>query len=199
MPEFYTKDGDNYVLYSGAKLVPETDLVTVKGGLESKVKEMESQLADAKGYADQNLNRALKAESDLTTIKSEVEPLRAKAAEVDTLNTKLVELTAGRTELETKVLGQRRTELVSKFKMPEDKAKELDSMTMEQLDSIEQTLEKFGVVPQSDPNPNPNGNGLRRAAFDVGGGGGGGTNDSPRGRDLIKQGLREGSASGTTN
>lgn len=191
MPDFYIKEGDNFVLYSGAKLVPESDLLAAKGGLESQVSNLKSQLTDAQKAADENLQRATRAESAAEAVRPELESLRAKATQVDTLTSQLQAATEGRTQMETRLLGVRRQELVQKYKMDEARTKELDNLSMDALESLDQTLSKFGNGVGNNPNPNPGPNQPHTSQFDTGGGGGG--QQTPlRGRDLIKEGLKSG-------
>jgi chromosome segregation ATPase len=187
VPDLYTKEGDSYVPYNGPKLVVESDLVAAKASLQTQLDQAKAELTDAKTYADGNLQRAITAERDLTTVRAELDPLKNKAAQVDTLTSQVTALTTGKTELETKMLGIRRQEVATKFHIQGDKLKELESMDIAGLDNLETTLSKWGTTPNGsqDRIPRPN-------QFDTGGGGVGTGPDTTRGRDLIKQGLAQG-------
>ncbi len=185
MADLFVKEGDNFVPYT-VKVVPESDLLAAKGGLESQISTLKAEVEDAKKSSDQHYQRALKGEADATALKTELEPLKVEAAKVTQLTTDLQAATTGRTEMETRLLGVRRLELVGKFKLPTEKAKELDNLSASQLDEVEKTLTTFGAVPAGDQPPT-------RRSFDTGVPGGPGGPEQPRGRDLIKEGLRSSS------
>lgn len=193
MDDLFIKQGDTFVPYSGPKLVQESDLLAAKGGLEAEIRGLKDSLATKTTEADNTLQRAIRAEQAVETVKTETAPLKEKAAQVDSLTAQLQAATARGTETENRLVGVRRAEIARKFNLAGDKLKELDTLSYDQLNNMEETLTKWGPPPGTSTPPGNTQQQPPNRSFDNGGGGGNqpGSTDL-RGRDLIKQGLAAG-------
>ena len=144
------------------KMVLESDLITVKKGLQKEIKDAQSAHETAIGDVQGKLNIATNA---LATAEAKVQTLEEK----DSQSVSSEELTRAKDELKaaqesseglaTKVLEYRRKNIVTNFGIPEDTIKE---KTLEELGHIEEAL----TLVQSTK-------GIGNYA--AGGGGGGGT------------------------
>lgn len=188
MPDYFVKEGDNYVPVT-TKLVPEADLIAAKGGLEAKLQAVEGELGEAKTQAQQATARATTAESGRVAAESKVTELTDKAAKVDELSQQLTAAQAGRTALESEVVGSKRAAIIQKFHIEGDRAKELETMDLEGLKTLEDTLGKYLPVGSGNGGSAPN-----RSNFDTGGGTQG-TSQTLSGRQQIQEALRERSGS----
>lgn len=132
------------------KVVPESDLIAAKRGLESKVedlqKQYDGQLTEAKKTADGHYTNLLKE-------KSSVEELTKKLSTLEPLPTKVQELTTlfeSGVKNYTDLLGQhtdlKRNYLKELYALPDDK---LTGKSIEDLSTLEMGLKAAGIKPRT--------------------------------------------------
>lgn len=173
MATYYVLEGTEYKevsiddLKKSEKLVAESDALTLKGSLESTVKKLEKDLADAKTNSDSLLARALTAESTVEERQKELEPLKAKVEKHDTLETELNALKEKHLAVETQLLTNRRNALIEKYQLKDENKAKIESMTAEQLTSAEEAASLFGNPPQQNPRQTFDRNNGNRGNYDA--------------------------------
>lgn len=151
MATYFVKSGDDYKevsiddLRKSEKLIPESDLLALKGSNDSTIKKLEKDLDTINSEKETLLNRATAAESAVETVKTELEPLKSEAAKAATLQVQLDELKTKSSAAETQLLERSRKDFVKKFNLSGDKAKQVDTMTLDEIQSHEKALELVGV------------------------------------------------------
>lgn len=154
---FMTIDGKE------VKVVPESDLLAVKGGLQSKVDQLiadhAKQMEDARKLADDNYQNLLKergSHEELIKKFKELEPLPTKLQELQTLH----ETTTKKlTDTETAHTDLKRNYLKELYALPDDK---LTGKSLEDLSLLETGLKAAGIKPR------------QGGGYDMGTGGGAG-------------------------
>jgi len=132
------------------KVVPESDLIAAKRGLESKVDELKTQydglLSESKKTADGHYQNLLKE-------KSSSEELMKKVKDLEPLPTKVQELTTlfeNTYKAHTDLLGQhtdlKRNYLKELYALPDDK---LAGKSIEDLSILETGLKAAGIKPRT--------------------------------------------------
>ena len=143
---------DLFVTVEGkeVKVVPESDLIAAKRGLEGKVDELKLQydklLSEAKTTADGHYTNLLKE-------KSSAEELTKKLSTLESLPTKVQELTTlfentykAHTDLFTQHTDLKRNYLKELYALPDDK---LTGKSMEDLSILETGLKAAGIKPRT--------------------------------------------------
>lgn len=150
------------------KLVLDADLQTVKGSSETKVRNLETELATAKARADELLNRAVTAESASEDVKKQLDTLKSISERVPTLESELNALKEKHSAAETQLLTTRRNSLIEKYALDGEKKTQIESMTAEELTSAEKAAALFGNPPsrQSQQNYDRNPNRSRNQEWD---------------------------------
>jgi len=149
------------------KVVPESDLIAAKRGLESKVDELKTQydglLSESKKTADGHYTNLLKE-------KSSAEELMKKVKELEPLPTKVQELTTlfetgykNYTDLMGQHTDLKRNYLKELYALPDDK---LTGKSIEDLSILETGLKAAGIKPRTG------------GGYDMGSGAGGDTTKS---------------------
>lgn len=165
MPTYFIKRGDSYEEISisdisdAEKLVPSKDLLALKGSNESAVKKLESDIESLKSEKDTLLTRATSAESARDELKKEMEPLKTKAESVDSLTTELSALKEKQSAEDTRKLDSARKDIISKYGLKDDKAKQVESMSLADIESMQKSLELVGAGSR-------NGNSHNNGGFD---------------------------------
>lgn len=124
------------------KMVPESDLLTVKAGkegLEKKLKESEAVNKTALEDAQQKL---LQSEASIEKLKEEYGNSSASTKELVDTKQQLETAQKRGEELSTKVLELRKDTIMSAFKVP---AELVDGKTPEQLDILEEALKAIAA------------------------------------------------------
>lgn len=189
MPDYFIREGDEYKLVSD-KLIPERDLMAFKVPAEAEKKSLTNQISVLQEELDKTTLRAVTAETAAEAVKSELEPLKANQDKVSTLESELTTLKEKYAAADTQLLTTRRQSIISKFGLKEDAAKKLESMTVDQLTSFEESASLLGV--SNSGNGNGNGNNQNQSRFDRGNNGNGSSPAKPESaHSMIKEGLSE--------
>ncbi len=160
MATYFVKVGDDYKEISlddikkSDKLVLESDLLALKGSNETNTKRLEKEIETLSTEKDSLLTRATSAESAAEAVKKELEPLKNSATEAETLKTKLAELESKQSAAETQLLSTKRKELIKNYNLDGDKAKQVESMSLTDIESMEKNLELVGAGKQNGNNNN---------------------------------------------
>lgn len=183
MPTYYVKEGEEYKPVT-ISLIPEGDLMEVKRGAEAKTKGLEDQITALNKEKDDILARALRAETASEEVQGKVSTLQELADKVPSLEEQVRTATESRVQAEESLLGTRRQQIISKYQLQGDAAKQIEGKTAAQLDIFEESATVLGFKP---------GEGR---TFDRGGGDSTNT-DGLRGIDKIRLGLEQGALSKT--
>ena len=179
----FNKDGSVDLPVEGKPLrfVKESDLLAVKGGIESKQKEWDTkeatyntQLAEANRLREESHQNLLKTQAEKEQIASkynDYDTLKGKVGELEKNNATLTE-SSGKYEKE--LADRIKKELISLHGAKEDALKDKD---LTQLRNIESAASIFGT------------NGHKKANYDGGAGSGGGASESPldRAKRIIEE------------
>jgi predicted RNase H-like nuclease (RuvC/YqgF family) len=188
MPDYFIREGDEYKLVS-EKLIPERDLMAFKVPAENKERQLTTQVSELQKNLDEMTVRATSAETAVETVKTELAPLKENQDKVSTLESELTTLKEKYAAADTQLLTTRRQAIVQKFGLKDDAAKKLESMTVDQLTSFEESASLLGVTSNNgNGNNNPNQN---RSNFDRGNNGTGSGSGNESAHTLIKEGLSE--------
>lgn len=149
------------------KMVPESDLIAVKRGLEKQVEDVKSAsaqvISDLKSTADKHYQSLLQEQTAKTAVEEELKKASAKVADVEKLQTDLTNATTSREQLGTELLGLKRSNLSLQYGVTDV---QLEGKSLEQLSTLEDALKLVGPS-----------KGTRN--YDVSGGGGGSADGTP--------------------
>lgn len=166
MDDITQPSGDNPVT-DDRKMVPESDLIAVKKGLEKQIEDVKSAsalvISDLKSTADKHYQSLLLEQTAKTAVEEELKKANANVVDIEKLQTDLANATTSREQLEPKLLGLKKANMVLQYGIIDA---QLDGKNLEQLNTLEEALKLVGP-----------GKGTRN--YDISGGGGGSADGTP--------------------
>lgn len=129
-PTAQTSEQPQTPTQSTERMVPESDVVKAKGGLQKQLEEVRGQLAEAH-------STKLQAEAKVTTLEESLKKSAEQLKELEQARSAVADLTKKSEEASKAALSFRRQLVVTQFQVPEDTIKDY---SMEQLDMFEKAL-----------------------------------------------------------
>jgi len=130
------------------KVVPESDLMALKTGAETKEKELsdqvttlQTQVVEANRVKEEKHNALVQAQANTTQLEATLKEYEAAKANAEELQTKLTTVEASVSGLNTKLLDQKKQLLTTAYTVG---ANTLEGKTLEQLETLEEALKLVG-------------------------------------------------------
>lgn len=148
------------------RFVKESDLLAIKGGSETKVKEWETkesqfqtQIVEANRLRDESHSTLLQEQAASEQLKSQITNGEALKTRVGELETELVTHKEGSGKLETELVGLIRHNLINVYGASEDSLKDKNLEQLRNLDSAAQIIRPAGKAARYDGGPGGPGGG----------------------------------------
>lgn len=145
--DYYTLNADGSYTKVTENLVPERDVLAVKGSKETLEKQSSERIDSLTKDLDTMTTRATSAESELSSIKTELEPLKIEAAKVPELMTQISTLTEKSSTAITQLLTTKRQAVIDKYALDGDKKAKVEAMDEAALTSFSEALDTVGFKP----------------------------------------------------
>lgn len=124
------------------KMVPESDLITVKKGAERKEAELLSQIAESNRLKDETHNLYLQEQAAREQLEEQAKEGATNKEQVVELTAKIAAAEESRKQLEEELLGIKRTYLATAYGVSEESLKDKDAG---QLKNLEDALKLVGT------------------------------------------------------
>ena len=149
----------NNLIYNGKNYVPESDLLAVKTGAESRIEELTTkhatELTESRRIGDENYQKNLASEAKLSELEKQLASV-PKPEDLDAIKKQLEDATKNGEGLKNQLLTVKRQTLATTFGID---PKSLEGKSLQDLDSLEEAAKLVKGT-------------KRGAGYDVGGAGG---------------------------
>lgn len=131
------------------KMVPESDLIAVKKGLERQLEDLRlsstAQLADAKRQSDTHYQSMLREQGSKEELEKKVQELLTRVTASEDAEKKIKEATDSRDYLANQMVGLKKAALVSTY--PTVTMESLEGKSIQELGTLEEALKLVGGKP----------------------------------------------------